>query len=229
MTTPFWLNNPTILFDKYSLTQIWPTPSMDPNKKLNAITRMVILMSFVGFLITNNKRILITCIITLIAIVVLQHIQQGSITQANFNKPQKEGFEMLNERQLDQLNSTKPTNTNPIMNVLLPEIQNNPTRPAAEPAYNPIVEKDINAKTREFVVNQFDNKEGIEDRLFKDLGDEFEFDKSMHQWYATPNTTVPNDQKSFAEFCYGGMTSCKEGNELACTNNTPPHWINGNK
>ena len=123
MTTPFWLNNPTILFDKYSLTQIWPTPSMDPNKKLNAITRMVILMSFVGFLITLNKRILITCIITLIAIVVLQHIQQGSITQANFNKPQKEGFEMLNERQLDQLNSTKPTNTNTMSGVVSEEQQ----------------------------------------------------------------------------------------------------------
>jgi hypothetical protein len=49
---------------------------------------------------------------------------------------------------------------------------------------------------------------------------------SMRQWYSTPNTKVMNDQKEFAEFCYGDMISCKEGNELACTRNAPPHWIN---
>ena len=38
---------------------------------------------------------------------------------------------------------------------------------------------------------------------------------SMRQWYPTANTNIPNDQKAFAEFCYGGMKSCKEGHEEA--------------
>jgi hypothetical protein len=49
----------------------------------------------------------------------------------------------------------------------------------------------------------------------------------MIHFNATANTQIPNDQKSFAEFCYGDMTSCKEGNEMACTQSMPPHWING--
>jgi hypothetical protein len=38
----------------------------------------------------------------------------------------------------------------------------------------------------------------------------------MRNFYSTPNTTIPNDQKAFAEFCYGDMISCKEGNPIAC-------------
>mgnify|MGYP000365593319 CR=1 FL=1 len=49
-----------------------------------------------------------------------------------------------------------------------------------------------------------------------DLGDNFEFENSMMQFNTNPNTTVPNDQKGFADFCYGNMISCKEGNEFAC-------------
>ena len=49
----------------------------------------------------------------------------------------------------------------------------------------------------------------LEEKLFKDLGDNFSFDQSMRTWYATPNTQVPNDQKKFAEFLrsarYKGM------------------------
>ena len=40
------------------------------------------------------------------------------------------------------------------------------------------------------------------DQLFKDLGDSFNFEQSMHAWHPMPNTTVENDQKSFAEFLY---------------------------
>ena len=50
----------------------------------------------------------------------------------------------------------------------------------------------------------------------------------MHAWYPTANTTIPNDQKGFAEYCYGDMISCRdqENNELACTRNMPPRWTN---
>jgi len=228
MQTPFWLNNPTILLDGNSVSEVWPTPGMDANQKLNAITRLVVLLSVLGYLVTQNSRIIVTCLVTLVAIAILQYTQRESVTKADLQEAAKEGFETLSAGQLAAINYTRPSAENPVMNVLLPEIQDNPTRPAAEPAFNPVVEKDINRKTQEFVVNQFDDKQGIDERLFKDLGDQFNFDMSMHQWYATPNTTVPNDQKSFAEFCYGDMISCKEGNGLACTQQMPPHWINGN-
>ena len=34
----------------------------------------------------------------------------------------------------------------------------------------------------------------IESKLFKDLGDNFDFEQSMRPFYATANTKVPNDQ-----------------------------------
>ena len=62
----------------------------------------------------------------------------------------------------------------------------------------------------------FPDDPDLEKKLFKDLGDEIEFDRSMHNFYTTPNTKIPNDQDKFAQFCYGDMPSCKEGNALAC-------------
>ena len=84
----------------------------------------------------------------------------------------------------------------------------------------------MNEKTKEFITNNFDDKTNIDERLFKDLGDSFVFDQSMRTWNSTPNTTIPNDQKSFAEYCYGDMISCKDGDEFACARSAPPHWIN---
>lgn len=227
MQSSFWLNNPLILINSNNINQVWPTKEMDANEKLNSITRLVIFLSILGYLVTKNIRILVTCCFTLIAIAILHFAQQQSNNKNLLKSSAKEGFETLSKSQLEQINFTKPSENNPLMNVLMPEIQDNPNRPQAQPAYNPIVEQDINKKTQDFVVNQFDDKQGINDKLFKDLGDKFEFDMSMHQWYATPNTTIPNDQKTFAEFCYGDMISCKEGDSLACTRSMPPHRIDG--
>ena len=92
------------------------------------------------------------------------------------------------------------------MNVLLPEIQYNPKRKPAAPAFNPVVEKEINAAA-------------ADPRLFLDLGDNIAFDQSMRNFYAMPNTTIPNDQKGYAEFLYGNMPSCRGGDYLQCSKN----------
>jgi hypothetical protein len=111
------------------------------------------------------------------------------------------------------------------MNVLLTDIQDRPSRPAAEPAFNPKVERDINQSAQTFVVNDLAGDNGnstdLDDRLFRDLGDNYEFSNSMRNYFATPNTRIPNDQHAFAEFCYGSMVSCKEGNMMACARANP--------
>jgi len=221
MNTQFWLYNPLVLFDKNNFTELWPNNNMNLNEKLNSITRLVIVLSILGYLITKNKNMIITGILTIGSISLLQYIQHNRYLKKNL---QKEGFDNLNMIYKNEY--TKPTKNNPMMNVLLPEINDNPNRESAQPSFNPVVENNINNKTKEMVVGKFDNNKNIDKRLFKDLGDNYEFDTSMRQWYSTPNTKVMNDQKSFAEFCYGDMISCKEGNELACTRNAPPHWIN---
>ena len=107
------------------------------------------------------------------------------------------------------------------MNISLTDINDNPEKKEAAPSFNPEIEKSINEKTKEFVVSQFNDQCNIEKKLFSDLGDNFIFDQSMRNFYTTPNTKIPNDQTSFAEYCYGDMISCKENNPVACLKDNP--------
>ena len=220
MTTSFWLYNPNILFKSQEISNIWPTNNMSFAEKLNAISRLVIVFTLLGYLMTKNFKIVLSGLVTLGTIILLFLIK-------NRKSKNIEGFTNNDIYDMLKPTFTEPTHSNPAMNVLLPEIADNPTRNKAAPAFIPIVEADINEKTKQFVVGNF-NDPTIDQRLFNDLGDNFTFDRSMHAWYSTPNTTIPNDQKSFAEYCYGGMIACRDedNNEIACVRNMPHRWIN---
>ena len=41
MTTPFWTNDPSVLFNKDSITQLWPNQKMTNEAKMNAVSRLV--------------------------------------------------------------------------------------------------------------------------------------------------------------------------------------------
>jgi hypothetical protein len=234
MSNSFWLNDPSILLKQTNAFELWPSAEMKFERKLNAITRLVILLTIIGYLITQKTKFFITGIITLVVIIILYKIQSKP---QNENK--KEGFisaemykkdEMYNNPEVfkkNKQNFTEPSITNPAMNVLLTEIADNPNRKPAAPAFNPEVDADINKKTIDMVKSNF-NDPNIDQRLFKDLGDSYTFDQSMRTWNATPNTQIPNDQGAFAEFCYGDMISCRDetNNEEACTRNAPPRWTN---
>ena len=227
MNTAFWINNPMVLFNKHKIMEIWPLENMTIEEKLNGITRLVLLLTILGYLITNNIKIIITGAITLFSLVLLYKMKMENTLKNNIKDLNiKEGFTNPELYKMLRKNFTEPTTTNPVMNVLLTEIDDNPDRKTAAPCYNKVVENDLNEKTKEFITNNFDDKTNIDERLFKDLGDSFVFDQSMRTWNSTPNTSIPNDQKSFAEYCYGDMISCKDGDELACTRSAPPHWIN---
>ena len=230
--TQFWIYQPSVLLDKNNITDLWPMPLMSVEQKLNAITRLVLLLTVLGFLVTKNINIIFTGFITLAIFVILYKTQynlnasSNSSDGANANTSKKEGF--VNSQMYNMLKPhlTTPTIQNPMMNVLLPEISYNPTRDEAAPAYNPEVEKEINHSTEGYVVLDFEPRnmteaEKLRKKLFADLGDKYEFDDSMRMFYTNPNTTIPNDQKGFAEFCFGDMISCKQGNEMACQRFNP--------
>jgi len=222
MNTPFWLNDPKILLNKQQLYEIWPIQEMSTEEKLNAITRLIIILTILGYFISKTLKIVVTGLITIGILIFLFKIQDKRRMKKNLDK--KEGFTNPEVYKALKKNFTEPKPNNPTMNVLLPEIQYDPDRKPAAPAYNKAVEKEINDSTKKLVEEKFCDP-NIDERLFKDLGDNFTFDQSMRNWYSTPNTQIPNDQQSFAEFCYGDMISCKEGNELACTRNNP-RWTN---
>jgi hypothetical protein len=214
----FWLNDPSILFKKDQINYLWPKENMSKNDKLNAITRLVILLSILGFLVTKSYNFLLTGIITLGVIGILYYISEKKSKE----EIKVEGFTNPKVYKALKENFTNPTQKNPFMNVLLPEIQDDPTRKRAAPAYNSAVEKEINKDTEDFVVSNFDNDPKIKKKLFSTLGDSFEFeDFGQYNFYTTANTKIPNDQKGFAEFCYGDMISAKEGNDFALMRDNP--------
>jgi hypothetical protein len=229
--TPFWLNEPTILFEKKHIMDIWPNPNMTNMEKLNAISRFVIIASLLGYLITLNIGIIFVCIVTLAVIAILYHVQSNKLKTDEKVKdmPEKVKENFTNAILYNEVKDeyTNPKDNNPMMNVLLPEISYNPTRNEAAPAYNTEVEKKINKSTKDYVVdNTFSDesakqKEYIRRKLFSDLGDSYTFDYSMRNFYTNPNTTIPNDQEGFANFCFGDMISAKEGNEFALGRNQP--------
>ena len=64
-STNIWFNDPSILFKKEQLNQIWPKEGMSRNEKINAITRLVIILTILGYLITQSLNFFITGSITL--------------------------------------------------------------------------------------------------------------------------------------------------------------------
>lgn len=220
MTIPFWTNEPGILINKNYMLDLWPSNTMSQTQKMNAISRLIILLTCLGFGFSYSVKLLVTGVITLGIIIFLQYTQKNKNKNTKLVKDiVKEGF--TNPELYKELQSgfTKPTPANPMSNVMLPEIQDNPNRKAAPPSFNPAVEKEINASTKEMIKMLNPSNPDIDERLFKDLGDNFTFDQSMRNFTTTPNTQIPNDQKAFAEYCYGGMVSCKDGDSLACERN----------
>ena len=216
----FWINDPTILIDKKSLFTIWPNENMSKNEKLNTLSRLIIYITIIGFIFTYSFKIIVSGIVTLCIFVFLYY------SSKNNNKEQFCNFSNIsNFYTSPDITSrfTMPTIDNPNMNVMIPEIQDNPERNMAAPSYNPVIAEEINESVKEMVANNFDDNRNIKDKLFNDLGDNFQFEQSMRNFYTTASTTVPNNQADFAKFCYGDMISCKEGHNLACVRHNPNH------
>ena len=224
MTTQFWTNDPTILFNKEYMLELWPNSNMEYEQKLNAITRLIIIVSILGYILTMSPRIIFVGIATLIIIFVLFKTKKQKLTKEMLD----EGFTVqgnevtgLFEKKINNNNQVtldsllesefkEGTKRNPFSNVLLTEIMDDPERKAAPPAFNPDVDIQITKDIKRSV--QFMNPEikNTSKQLFGDLYEEFNLDQSNRVFFSTPNTRVNSDQTAFAKFLYGDMPSAKE-------------------
>ena len=71
----FWGKDPNILFNKDYLFEFFPVETMTYEQKLNAITRLIILLTLVGFLVSSSIRILFICAIIMFSIYLLYESQ----------------------------------------------------------------------------------------------------------------------------------------------------------
>ena len=246
----FWSQDPNVLFQPAHILEFFPTETMTYNQKLNAITRTVIVLTLISFLFTRNTRLLGIAAFTLLAIYLLYFAHQratptSTIEQEPFDlgptmtltpsSPFRGGGTFISDPNIIPPGDTSrktvldkgflpTTSDNPLGNVLVTDYEFDPTRPPAQPAYNETVSNDILQKTKQMIARNNPGQPDIVDKLFGDLGDEFVFEQSMQPFYATANTMIPNDQAGFAQFCYGSMVSCKEGDRFSCGRNGPPRY-----
>lgn len=231
----FWLQDPSILLKKDYIFDIIPKNGMTKEQQLNAISRFIIALSMLGYFTTMSYNIIILGLVSLGIVALLSNFiiakPEGFVnhTPDSLNYASYSTGKRIKQPRTAQspLTFQSPTTKDPLMNVLLTDIKDRPNRPPAEPAFNPSVERDINKSALNFVVNNMDvsnlidnttvSQSKLKTQISSDLSDNLEFNNSMRPFFATPNTKIPNDQQAFANFCYGSMISCKEGNIDACT------------
>ena len=57
ISSSLWINEPSILLNKNEFFELLPSPSMSYEQKVNSITRLIILISILGFIFTMNINI----------------------------------------------------------------------------------------------------------------------------------------------------------------------------
>ncbi len=231
---PFWSENPNILLNLSYINEFFPSEDMSYNQKLNAITRMIIVLTILMFLFMRTSRSILFGGISVGAIYLVHYYHDMDKKKDEKKLDAFTGFGGQTKKDSPALsvldNADKllgspvevfdqPKAENPFSNVLVTDINGNPTKKPAPPSYNDQVNKNILAAAKDAVLNANPGNPEIPDKLFKDLGEQMTFEQSMRQFYSNPATTTPDDQKAFAEFCYGSMISCAEGNKFACARN----------
>jgi hypothetical protein len=217
MTIQFWSNDPTILFNKEYIFELWPTANMCYEQKLNAISRLIILLTILGYILTMSKRILAVGVLTLLVIFVLYSMRKQKIT-----KDLMEGFDVkpanenksvfdktiVNPVTLDAVLRTEfkeGNKKNPFSNVLLTQINDEPERKAAPPSFNVDVDVDITKNVKRAVQMMNPGIKNTNKQLFGDLWQQFQLDNSLRPFNSCPNTRICNDQGAYAQYLYNDL------------------------
>ena len=98
----------------------------------------------------------------------------------------------------------QPTVDNPMMNINL--ITDDKTKEKAPISWN-------NDELKEEIEDKYNYN------LYRDVGDLYGKSNSQRQFYTMPSTTIPNNQTSFAKWCYSTGPTCKETSIYCKTRN----------
>ena len=245
-TTTFWLADPKILFAPAEVSEVFPRPaSMSIEQQLNSLTRLLLLVTAVLSAVTGGDwRVLVVTALTLAAVCVFYKYNYGRIrpaAAATEAAGQRESYQNRVVDAMDLAGQQKGISdalfdhaqlSNPFGNVLLTDYVDNPTKKPAEPAHNDNFLKNSSGvvidyedtvlkEAKQLVIASHPDQPDLVEKLFTDMSDNYIFEQSLRPFYSNPSTTIPNDQGGFADFCYGSMISCKDGNLFACARNLP--------
>ena len=169
-----WFDNPQQLINAEKVLQFWPTREQTPEERVNAASRFVIYMCCVLYLIRRDPRILVLGLVVLSVIYVLYTSKMVKEKYGGDVKPSK---------------CQKPTQDNPMANVLITDYTDAPNR--LEACYYANV------------------KPATGDRIPYDGGrsrtpmPKYQRNGLDRQFISNPVTKIPGDQTAFAEWLYG--------------------------
>ena len=212
MATTFWIAEPSILLNKKYITQVYPTSFMTMEEKMNAVTRAILFLTILGLLITKSPYLLLAGGVAVAAVAYIYNTN-------NTKSRRQEGFKISSPAELKKFLKTSysPTESvNPMSNVLLTDIADNPDKLPAPPAFDVTTYENINDTTQQMIQTLNPGIRNTNKQLFGDLGEKFEFDQSQRAFYSTANTKVTADQGAYAQYLYGNMPSCRGGDAMAC-------------
>jgi hypothetical protein len=186
-----WFDNPQQLINAEKVLQFWPTREQTPEERVNAASRFVIYMCCVLYLIRRDPRILVLGLVVLSVIYVLYTSKMVKEKYGGDVKPSK---------------CQKPTQDNPMANVLITDYTDAPNR--LEACYYANV------------------KPATGDRIPYDGGrsrtpmPEYQRNGLDRQFISNPVTKIPGDQTAFAEWLYGPKNgpTCRSDTRLCDPN-----------
>lgn len=179
---PLWTDMPAVLAEKWY--DFFPVGNRCIETQINSFVRFGIYLAFA--LCVIKRSVLFLLVIPLVAIV-----------SVVVSKTVKEGF-VGSGATVSLIPSKQPTEENPFMNLMLPDITKSPPDAAA----------DVSPQTTSQIDKVFT------DRAWANPEDVFNHTQSQRAYVTQPSTTSPSDREAFMRFTYSGMLAptCKERN-----------------
>jgi len=202
MYTPFWYNQPSILYDRKYIFEFFPMKQYDLIRKLNAIIRFTIYYSLLMYCYSRNTNYfavpLIACFITYLMWKKNPQVQKDeSITNLKNNDPQLVNLKDHN------IGCSLPNKDNPFMNPMFFDVAADKELPKSCTSYD-------NKGIQQKIEKEFDKG------LYRNYTDIFGKENSQRQFFTVSARQGVPDQSAFAHWLYRTPDTCKEGNSLAC-------------
>lgn len=219
LSDQFWFDRPSILWQRDRLAEYVPAPNMSWAETLNSIVRgSAYVAVFLCIWFSSDKPAYIMLFILLLTFAIANYpgVITSQLTMASCwldklrTKKETSEHKLQNERkqiQVDQFigskdqenvwksGSIQPTINNPFMNLNV--ITDSYNRAPAPLSYN-------SPSLQEKIEDDYSNN------LYRDVSDVWNKSHGQLNFNTMPATTMPNDQTSFARWCYSTPPTCKE-------------------
>jgi len=201
MYSSFWYNQPSVLYDRTYLFEIFPMKEYDTIRKLNAVVRFSIYYSVLIWCYNRNTNIFAVPLITALVTYLIWKKTADIQTEALKTNLRNDIPSVITQDH--NIGCQLPTRDNPFMNTSFVNVAADKELPKSCTSYD---NKGIQRK----IEKEFDKG------LYRNYTDIFGKENSQRQFFSVPGRGGVPDQSSFAHWLYRTPDTCKEGNRLAC-------------